>query len=457
MADQYQGFTNPTIIPEQKYGFQAANQSVQNAGNSIAQYLMQQQQAKQSIQLDQAKTLSQYQNMIQASTGQRNPNIDAILSQNPYGRQMVPQGGGQTSTLQGGQPSMMGGGISTPTNSNVNQSPSMPSMAGGFNANPLGNQFGGAQSQSPVVTSQSQTFSPFGEMGPKTTTSTANPQGEAIVAGNKEYTGKMAGTQALSQENLVRDNTQMMSVFQTLKNLHDIHSALADKNLAGTHLGELGSASLPFVGDAAALFGQKASNLQNKVMLPEDQNLIGNFNSARNEGITRAIQPLQNQVDKTGSSRISESLLKMTEGEYGKLTDTTPAFAGKTLGTAKTLYRITLASQKYADDLAAKGVILGGTDKNFDADDIAKKIYDDANSIELTPAQNAQFNAYANKILGTNGVDYSNNNIKGGSNFNPVANAGTNNQSSAQVFNIGGKTYNIPADKVEAFKKAKGL
>lgn len=30
-------------------------------------------------------------------------------------------------------------------------------------------------------------------------------------------------------------------------------------------------------------------------------------------------------------------------------------------------------------------------------------------------------------------------------------------ESSGQIFNIGGKTYNIPADKVDAFKKAKGI
>ena len=33
----------------------------------------------------------------------------------------------------------------------------------------------------------------------------------------------------------------------------------------------------------------------------------------------------------------------------------------------------------------------------------------------------------------------------------------TKEESSGQIFNVGGKSYNIPADKIEAFKKAKGI
>ena len=183
---------------------------------------------------------------------------------------------------------------------------------------------------------------------------------------------------------------------------------------------------MPYVGDIAALTGQKPADLQNRVMSPDNQNLIGQFQSGRNEGITRAIQPIQNQVDKTGSSRISESLMDMTKGEYGDLTDPQAEFDGKTLGTAKTLYRITLASQNYADQLKAQGIKLNSNDPNFNPDTIAQHIYQQAQGIQFTPAQAKDFNGYANQIMGSKNVDYSGVLPKppqGGS-LNPVMNQG---------------------------------
>lgn len=412
------------------------NSTVSGVGDMAAQ----QYQARQGNQQSLAQSLlsAKLNRLLYPGMSFGGPDVDAkldsLISQNPYARNMLQgvssslsqQGQGQQSQPMPGI-SMAGGGMMPGGQPGASGDASgggdgiQPLTGGGMSPfNPAG---GGS-----VVTGQSLktpmgSFSlqnPAGEAAIQS----AKSQAEANVAVPKEYATSMAKTQALAQENLARDNTQMMSVFQTLKNLHDIHSKLADQNLAGTHLGEVGSHALPFLGDIAALTGNKPENLQNAVMSPENQNLIGQFQAGRNEGITRAIQPLQNQVDKTGSSRISESLMKMTEGEYGTLKDTRPQFEGKTLGTAKTLYRITLASQLYADQLKAQGLQLNSKDKNFDPDKVASDIFNNAQNIKLSPAQEAQFNQYANQILGTEGKDYA-----GGGSLNPV----TNSQPTQQV------------------------
>lgn len=427
MADQYQGFSNPTIIPEQKYGWQAANQGVSSLISKASDYLMSQRDKVQSLQLQQAQDLSKFKTLDQIYYGgQHGPMLDNLLSQNPYGKQLI---SGQKPSSSFGQSSPTPGSMTA--GANMIGMPGMSTMSGDSvlpsqDVSSTGDSTGSMSSinplsSGPVVTSMTQkAFEP-----PSVTIQ--NPRGEATVAGAKsqaeanvavpkEYATSMVKTQALAQENLARDNTQMMSVFQTLKSLHDIHSQLADKNLAGTHLGEMGEKALPYLGDFAALTGQKPQNVQNAVMDPKNQNLIGQFQAGRNEGITRAIQPLQNQIDKTGSSRISESLMKMTEGEYGNLTDTQNQFEGKTLGTAKTLYRITLASQLYADQLKAQGIRLDSKSKDFNPDVVANDIFNNAQNIQLSPAQNAQFNQYANQILGTKEKDYS------GGSMNPVMN-----------------------------------
>lgn len=59
MADQYQGFTNPTIIPEQKYGWQSANQNVSGIGNALSKQFAMQQELENSKKLLMYKALSE--------------------------------------------------------------------------------------------------------------------------------------------------------------------------------------------------------------------------------------------------------------------------------------------------------------------------------------------------------------------------------------------------------------
>jgi hypothetical protein len=419
MANQYQGFTNPTIIPDHPMGWEAANQQTGDAISKISNYAISQQQNIQQLQLQQASDLSKFKTLDQVYYGgQHSPQLDAMLSQNPYGRHLVGQPlsqAGQSQPITGGNPNVGGSMIGAP-GTNMFGSGVLPTPA--TTSSGTGGDVSGGTGVSMNPVSTGGTMTSGGMEPPKFSQSIVNPVGEQIkaqaqaqgsanVAPSKEFATKMASTQAQASENIARDNSQMTSVFATLKNLHDIHSKLASSNLAGTHLGEVGMGAMPYAGDVAAILGQKPADLQNKIISPENQNLMGQFQSGRNEGITRAIQPIQNQVDKTGSSRISDSLMHMTEGEYGQLTDSQAVFDGKTLGTAKTLYRITLASQNYADQLKAQGIKLNSNDPNFNPDTIAQHIYQQAQGIQFTPAQAKDFNGYANQIMGTKGTDYS--------------------------------------------------
>lgn len=420
MATQYSNFSNPTITSDQPMGWQAANQQTGDAISKISNYAISQQQKIQDLQYQQASDLSKFKTLDQIYYGgQHSPQLDSMLSQNPYGKHLVGQPlsqSGQSQPMAGSNPNVGGAMIDTP-GTNMFGSGVLPTPNGsGSTGETSGGNTGRGVSMNPVSTGG--TITSGGMEPPKFSQSIINPvgeqiksqataQGEANVAPGKAYATKMADTQAQSSENIARDNSQMTSVFATLKNLHDIHSQLASSNLAGTHLGEVGMGAMPYAGDVAAVLGQKPADLQNKIISPENQNLMGQFQSGRNEGITRAIQPIQNQVDKTGSSRISDSLMHMTEGEYGQLTDPQAEFDGKTLGTAKTLYRITLASQNYADQLKAQGIKLNSNDPNFNPDNIAQHIYQQAQGIQFTPAQAKDFNVYANQIMGSKGTDYS--------------------------------------------------
>lgn len=235
MADQYQGFTNPTIIPDQKYGWQAANQSAQGAGKTIADYLMQRQQQGQSLQFEQAKNLANAQAMSMAYTGQRNPNIDAMLSQNPFGKFIMPQGSASqnagtpqpgnnvmSSTLMGVSPAaaMFGaGGNVTPMGAGMPgapQSTQTPSMGGGANFspfNPLGNS-------GPVATSATSEFQPYVGMMPKSIT-TQNPAGEAAVQSAKSQAEANVAVPEQYAKDIVTSKAKEDTAFNSLNAMSD--------------------------------------------------------------------------------------------------------------------------------------------------------------------------------------------------------------------------------------------
>lgn len=380
---------------------------VTNGANSIANYLAQQQQAKQGLQLQQAQTLSNYQNMLLAYTGQRNPNIDAVLAQNPYGRVMVPQGGGQPSQGQpqmGTQPQPAMGGQASPQMGGGNmpqQGGGMPmpgGMTSGANFNPLGSMGG----QSPVVTGQSQTFAPMGDMGPKTTTSMGNPQGEAQVQSAKDYAGDMSKAQAQANIGAVRDTNQLRTMAQSLSNLNDLHKQLSDEGFAGNIYAE-GRAD-------SAKFLPKSLGIQQAVVPDAEQDKIGRFVAARNESLIKSQPILTQQYGQAGSVRIMDSVLDLAKGELGDLSTPHAQFEGQAKGSLATLYRINLGSQKYAQDLAQNG-----QQWPSDPDEAAQGIY--KSMPELSEAQQNQLDQLTNSTIGAKKM--------GGAsgNFNPVSNA----------------------------------
>lgn len=415
MADQYQNFSNPTIVPDQKYGWEAANASAQGAQSGIAQYLMQQQQARQGIQLKQAETLSNYQNIIQASTGQRNPNIDAMLAQNPYGRQMVPQGQPQPQQGQGGQPSpMMGGGmfgamgtpspsISSPTMGGMGGQGSAPTMSGSMG----GGMFNPLNNASPIVTGQSQTFAPFGDMGPKTTTTTANPQAEAQVAGAKSYADKSAAAQQGAQESETRDIQQLAMVKNAIKPLVDSYNQVQGSSILGMPgAGDNYGSSIIENADKIPQLG----GMQNRIVPPEVQKAAGQFLSNKNELVTKLQPLLSQQFGKEGSSRIMESLINMSQQEIGGLNTPKAQFQGQISGTLSSLYRIAKASQAYSQDLQQSGQ--PNPDPNVATQEIAKRM----SMQNLSPNEQKELGGMIDDVLG-------NNKLTSGAQLNPVSSA----------------------------------
>lgn len=425
--------------------------SIRTNGNmdfltGIADYFTKQNQTIQNLQAQQASELSQAKTRLISDpyyapyASDMIPKIDSVLSNNPYGKRLVsPQGQpGMGQALQGqGQPGMpMYGGMSAGGISSAIQNPYVMGQGGGTPGQSSGTPSNGTPSSSPVLSGMTRK-TPFGDFSfsvpsAKAAESAAGAQGEvqgkasvtpelSKISAAQSAGGDLGTAQAQSSQNIARDTSQMDSVFATLKNLHDIHSTLSDHGFAGTDLGELAQNNLSHVGTAAFLFGQNPTTVQRNLISKDDQNLIGQYQSGLNEGITRAVQPMQNQVDTKGSSRIMESMVEMMKQEYPTLKDPQDIADGKMIATGKTLYRMTLASQNYDNLLRAQGVTLKtdpntgnligkdsqGNQINMSPQDIASRIKNNADNMQFTPAQKDEFNTYANNMMGTKNYDYS--------------------------------------------------
>ena len=117
--DQYTGFTNPTIQPEEKYGWRGANQSMQGGIANIADYLRQRQQQENILNLvtmkanaeEQAKLRTQQQDpmyqmrMNAIKNMQSNPQFAGMMG---GGDQSGFQAAGQFNPVAGAQPQGQG-------------------------------------------------------------------------------------------------------------------------------------------------------------------------------------------------------------------------------------------------------------------------------------------------------------------------------------------------------------
>lgn len=377
---------------------------VNNAVAGITDYLARQQSAVQGLQLQQAQDLNKSQTMFQMyNQGQRSPWLDKAMSDNPYAKRLLPSGGqGMGSAVGGpsGQPGANGmpsGGsmpVGLPT---MGGQPAMGMMPGNggmpTGAAAMGgsfNPFSGAQS--PVTTEMSQTFKPFGDMGPSTTTKTANPQGEALLAGAKAGGSAMGEAVTKAGIGTIRDNNQLQMVAQSLAKLNQLHEDLSNSKVLGF---------MPAAGDE---YGSKiaensgwipqAGGLQNVAVPADVQNKVGQFISGRNELIMKTMPMETQQFGQAGSVRIMDGVLKMMNSEIGDLGTPREQFKGQMKATLGTLYRIQQASAKYQSDLQASGQAMPN-DPNVVEDEIYKRLP------ELTSAQQKQLDALVTSSLKT--------------------------------------------------------
>lgn len=460
MANQYQNFTNPTIVPDEKYGWQAAAPAASQATGNIANYLMQRQSQGEGLQLQQAQQLANAQAISMAYTGRRNPNIDAMLSQNPFGRFIMPQGNAQpnTGTPQPGNNIMSGtlmgmspksamfssGGNVTPVGmpdtsqsaTNPNSQPGQGMSANFSPFNPI--------SSNPVVSDVTSEFQPYVGMIPKSI-KTQNPQAEASLASAKTFGSKQAEQMMGAQESESRDIQQLGMVKNALKPLVDSYNQVYDKKVLG-----MGAAGDAYGSNIVKNSKFVPRGLQDKIVGSDVQQAAGQFLSNKNEIITKLQPLLSQQFGKEGSSRIMESLVHMSQQEIGDLDTPKDQFYGQISGTISSLYRIAKASQAYAKDLSQSGKPIP------DPDTAAQEISRRMAFQNLSDGEQKELKGIIDDTLGQNKPKASSSKAD----FNPVSKASMTQPeetAQSQTFTVDGKTYNIPADKVASFKKAKGI
>ncbi len=418
MANQYQNTefsgtsaASPVIIPDQKYGWEAANSSLSGAIKSATDYLTKQHQNIQDLQMEQAKDLMKFKTLDQVYYGgQHSDMIDSALSTNPYGSAFVsknkglaqsggqPQGAPMGGIANGANYIGMGGGGQPSPGSSVMPNPydqSQPNTGGApMSAMAPGNE--------PVVTEQSTTQKAFEP--PSYTTKTANPAGEAVVAGAKEFSGKMAGEEASAQAGTAKDNQQLAMVKNALKPLVQSYEDVYNSKVVGV---------LPAGGDMYGSSIVKNADwlprgVQNSIVPPETQTAAGKFLSNKNELIVKLQPLLSQQFGKDGSSRIMESLINMSQNEIGDLNTPRAQFHGQITGTIGSLYRIAKAAQAYKQDL----VTSGQTPPTPEA--AAQEISRRMNMQTLSPAEQKEMQGLVDDTLG--------NKKEAGGSQNPVMN-----------------------------------
>ncbi len=215
MADQYSGFTNPTIVPEQKYGWQAASQSAGNLTKTLGDYLAQRQAETRGLQLGQAGEFAKAQADVWAKMqdpmaraaayanlamrgypmqviDQKMKELDSqygpqsmgqMLQGNPYAKYVMPQGQ---------QPSMFGQGQPSPSDAGSQPSPmggqAQPTMS--FSPLAAGNPVAPAAPSNMVQ--ETHKVGPFGTE-PERQFTDVNASNQ--VAGNKSYAEQIGQAQ----------------------------------------------------------------------------------------------------------------------------------------------------------------------------------------------------------------------------------------------------------------------
>lgn len=306
MANTYQGFTNPTIIPDQKYGWEAASQGVGDATKTIGDYLAARQAETRGLQLGQAQEFGKAQADVWAKMqdpmaraaayanlamrgypmqviDQKMKEMDAqygpqsmgnMLQGNPYAKYVM---GGQSPSMdqgqQGGQPS------SVPQPVGAQASPTMdfsPLAAG----NPV-------MSSSPSnMVQETHKVGPFGTE-PERQFTDVNASGQ--VAGNKSYAEQVGGAQG-------KQATATSMLDNITRNLAaDLKSHFAEAGGGGPIKGRIAGFSTNF-GMSPATAGLKNTIRDSAIAYARD--LAGG-----SQGVQRMFQAIMETIPGPGATQ----------------------------------------------------------------------------------------------------------------------------------------------------------
>lgn len=400
MPDQYQNFSNPTIIPSQPMGWQAASQNTGDAIKNISGYALSQQQKIMDLQLQQAQDLSKFKTLDQVYYGgSHTQQLDSMLSQNPYGRHLVtpqPNLGNAGQQPMSGNPNIGGAMIGAPGSSPYGAGPLPTSSNAG---QPSGSPSVGSMNpvNGPVSTGGSVTGG--GMEPPKFSQSFTNPAGEAQVQAAK--TGAEGTTTAQVEANVgvSKDAQQLAMITNALKPLAQSYDKVYNSKVGGLPAGGDNYGSLIVKNaDMIPRFG----GFQDSIVPPDIQQASGQFLANKNELVTKLQPLLSQQFGKDGSSRIMESLLNMSQGEIGDLSTPRAQFHGQLTGTISSLYRIAKATQAYRQDLQTSGQ--QPPDPQTAAQEITKRMsLQNMGPAEQKELQGLIDNTLGNKIGGATG------------------------------------------------------
>lgn len=303
MPNQYQNFSNPTIIPDQPMGWQATQQSMGNLGDALRQQFQQ----RQALQLAIAQQASQAQMDVWKNL--QDP-IARALTMGKLGEMGFPVG--QMGNMTGNIPSMSqmlqgnpyanmvpqwGQGNSVTPSPNQNTTPSTIPQ-GGFNmpaANPVGNQSQFSFSPGGQFVQPNIKMGPFGSMPSDVTNLLATNAVEA----NKAYAGQVGQAQGkqAAATNMLDNITQNLA--------SDLKAHFIEAGGGGPVRGRVTDLSTMF-GQSPATFGLKNTVRDSAIAYARD--LAGG-----SQGVQRLFQQIGETIPQAGTTQeqAATALLQM--------------------------------------------------------------------------------------------------------------------------------------------------
>lgn len=206
---------------------------------------------------------------------------------------------------------------------------------------------------------------------------------------------KMQGDVLDATQSTSRDIAQFNMIGETLKGLTGYYDQAAKGGYAGDKL-KAGLGNI--ITEGYVPKGMYEDLIKSGKIDKSGIEGVSAFTAGRNELITKLQPMLSQQFGKEGTTRIMDSMLKMTNKEIGSLDQPRDAFVARSKATMKNMYRFIQGSADYASRLGIDANKIASM-KPEEVDNFVTSVIKDS---KTDPEKEKQLNSYLDSIVNPN-------------------------------------------------------